>query len=66
MTSEEMKQMLERTHNDIDVFDFNGKNVPRIMLPDRRFDEIMAKMLPICKFKSGLIIIKVRINPRSM
>ena len=44
MTSEEMKQMLERTHNDIDVFDFNGKNVPRIMLPDRRFDEIMAKI----------------------
>ena len=39
-----MEQMLERTHNDIDVFDFNGKNVPRIMLPDRRFDEIMAKI----------------------
>ena len=44
MTSKEMKQMLERTHNDIDIFDFNGKNVPRIMLPDRRFDEIMAKI----------------------
>ena len=44
MTSEEMKQMLERTHNDIDIFDFNGKNIPRIMLPDRRFDEIMAKI----------------------
>jgi len=39
-----MKQMLERTHNDIDIFDFNGKNIPRIMLPDRRFDEIMAKI----------------------
>ena len=44
MTSKEMKQMLERTHNDIDIFDFNGKNIPRIMLPDRRFDEIMAKI----------------------
>ena len=44
MTSKEMEQMLERAHNDIDVFDFNGKNVPRIMLPDRRFDEIMAKI----------------------
>ena len=44
MTSKEMEQLLERTHNDIDVFDFNGKNVPRIMLPDRRFDEIMAKI----------------------
>ena len=44
MTSKEMEQLLERTHNDIDIFDFNGKNVPRIMLPDRRFDEIMAKI----------------------
>jgi hypothetical protein len=44
MTSEEMKQMLERTHKDLDIFDFNGKNVPRIMLPYRRFDEIMEKI----------------------
>ena len=44
MTSEEIKQMLERTHKDLDIFDFDGKNVPRIMLPDRRFDEIMAKI----------------------
>ncbi len=39
-----MEQLLERTHNDIDIFDFNGKNIPRIILPDRRFDEIMAKI----------------------
>ena len=44
MTSEEMKQMLERTHKDLDIFDFDGKNVPRIMLSDRRFDEIMEKI----------------------
>ena len=44
MTSKEMEQLLERTHNDIDIFDFDGKNVPRIMLPDRRFDEIMTKI----------------------
>ena len=44
MTSEEMKQMLERTHKDLDIFDFNGKNVPRIMLPDRRFDEILDQI----------------------
>ena len=44
MTSKEMEQLLERTHNDIDIFDFNGKDIPRIMLPDRRFDEIMAKI----------------------
>ena len=44
MTSKEIEQLLERTHNDIDIFDFNGKDIPRIMLPDRRFDEIMAKI----------------------
>ena len=44
MTSKEMEQLRERTHNDIDIFDFNGKDIPRIMLPDRRFDEIMAKI----------------------
>jgi len=44
MTSEEMKQMLERTHKDLDIYDFDGKNVPRIMLSDRRFDEIMEKI----------------------
>jgi len=36
--------MLERVHKDIDLFDFNGKNVPRIILNDRRFDEIMSKI----------------------
>ena len=36
--------MLERVHKDIDLFDFNGKNVPRIILNDRRFDEIMLKI----------------------
>ena len=36
--------MLERVHKDIGVFDFNGKSVPRIILTDRRFDEIMSKI----------------------
>ena len=36
--------MLERVHTDIGVFDFNGQNVPRIILTDRRFDEIMSKI----------------------
>jgi len=44
MTSEEIKQMLERTHKDLDIFDFDGKYVPRLMLSDRRFDVIMAKI----------------------
>ncbi|SVA37749.1 uncharacterized protein METZ01_LOCUS90603 [marine metagenome] len=44
MTSKEIEQMLERVHKDIGVFDFNGKSVPRIILNDRRFDEIMSKI----------------------
>ena len=44
MANKEIEQMLERVHKDIGVFDFNGKNVPRIILTDRRFDEIMSKI----------------------
>jgi len=44
MTSKEIEHMLERVHKDIGVFDFNGQNVPRIILTDRRFDEIMSKI----------------------
>ena len=44
MTSKEMEKLLERVHDDIDMFDFNGKNVPRIILTDRKFDDIMSKI----------------------
>ncbi len=44
MANNEIKQLLERVHKNIDMFDFNGKNVPRIILADRRFDEIMSKI----------------------
>ena len=41
---DEMEKLLERVHDDIDMFDFNGKNVPRIILTDRKFDDIMSKI----------------------
>ena len=44
MTSKEMEKLLERVYKDIDIFDFNGQNVPRIILTDRRFDDIMSKI----------------------
>ena len=44
MASKEMEKLLERVYKDIDIFDFNGQNVPRIMLTDRRFDDIMSKI----------------------
>ena len=39
-----MEKLLERVHKDIDTFDFNGQSVPRIILTDRRFDDIMSKI----------------------
>ena len=44
MTSEEMEKLLERVYKDIDIFDFNGQDVPRIILNDRKFDDIMSKI----------------------
>ena len=44
MTSKEMEKLLERVCKDIDMFDFNGKNVPRITLDDRKFDDMMSKI----------------------
>ena len=44
MTNEEMEKLLERAYKDIDTFDFNGKNVPRIIVNDRRYDDIMSKI----------------------
>jgi len=44
MTNEDMEKLLERAYKDIDTFDFNGKNVPRIIVNDRRFDDIMSKI----------------------
>ena len=39
-----MEQLLERVYKDIDIFDFNGQDVPRIILTDRKFDDIMLKV----------------------
>jgi len=44
MVDEEMEKLLARVYREIDVFDFNGKNVPRIILDDRKFDDIMSKI----------------------
>ena len=44
MTDKEMEKLLERVYKDIDIFDFNGKNTPRIILSDRKFDDIMSKI----------------------
>jgi len=44
MVNEEMEKLLARVYKEIDIFDFNGKNVPRIILDDRKFDDKMSKI----------------------
>ena len=44
MTNEEMEKLLARVYKEIDIFDFNGQDVPRIILTDRKFDDIMLKV----------------------
>ena len=44
MANKEMEKLLKRVYKDIDIFDFNGKNVPRIILTDRKFDDMMSKI----------------------
>ena len=39
-----MEKLLERVYKDIDIFDFNGQDVPRIILTDRKFDDIMSRI----------------------
>ena len=39
-----MEKLLERVYKDIDIFDFNGQDVPRIILTDRKFDDMMSKI----------------------
>ena len=44
MVNEEMEKLLARVYKEIDIFDFNGQDVPRIILSDRKFDYIMSKI----------------------
>ena len=39
-----MEKLLERVYKDIDIFDFNGQDVPRIILNDRKFEDIMSRI----------------------
>ncbi len=44
MSEEELKKMLERVHDGVSTFDYSGTTIPSILLPARKFDEIMAKV----------------------
>ncbi len=44
MSNDELNKLLERVHKSITVFNYNGNNVPCIILTERRFSEIMNKI----------------------
>lgn len=41
---DEFKKLMDRVHIGITSFNYNGTNVPCVILAEKRFDEIMAKI----------------------
>lgn len=42
--SDELKKLLESSHQNITIFDFDGKPVPCIVLEEKKYDEILTKV----------------------
>jgi hypothetical protein len=42
--SDELKKLSEQVHNNVTTFDFDGKNIPCIILDERKYDEIISKV----------------------
>ena len=42
--SDELEKLLEQVHQEITVFDFDGKPVPCIILDEKKYDEILSKI----------------------
>jgi len=41
---EELKKLLQKVHNGITIFDFDGKSVPCIIIEERKYDELLSKV----------------------
>ena len=42
--SDELKKLLERVHDGISTFDFDGKETPCIIIEEKKYDEILSKI----------------------
>ena len=42
--SEELKKLLELSHDQITIFDFDGKPVPCIIFDEKKYDDILTKV----------------------
>jgi len=43
--SEELKKLLQQVHQGITVFDFDGKSVPCIILDEKKYDDLLSKLV---------------------
>ena len=72
MLDDEMKKLLSRVHQSITVFNYNGNNIPCIILSEKRFSEIMEKIagkpvsvntnLNILQNKLGNVFVEVTLD----
>ncbi len=72
MLDDEMKKLLSRVHQSITVFNYNGNNIPCIILSEKRFSEIMEKIagkpvsvntnLNILQNKLGNVFVEVSLD----
>ena len=42
--SDELKNLLDKVHDGVTTFDFDGKQVPCIILDEKKFDEMMKNV----------------------
>ena len=42
--SDELKKLSEQAHNGVTTFDFDGKDIPCIILDERKYDGIISKV----------------------
>ena len=42
--SDELKKLSEQVHDNVTTFDFDGKDIPCIILDERKYDEIISKV----------------------
>jgi len=43
--SEDLKKLLQQVHEGITVFDFDGKSVPCIIFEEKKYDDLISKVL---------------------
>ncbi len=42
--SDELKNLLDQVHDGITTFDFDGKKTPRIIIEEKKYDEMLSKV----------------------